>query len=480
MYSCLDCTVGRNKKYVVPVRFMCACENGHIDDFPWRQYAQHQPKCSQKSDLKLIADGKSSGLSGLKLICTECHTEVGMQSAFVQEQFNFPCRGRRPWINKDDEKCTAKLRAVQRGASNLYFPVIKSALDIPPWCDNFVRSFGTNWSKFANEKDDSKIMIGLEFHDIQDRLGISKDEILKKIKKLQVKAKGSTQETILMEEYEQFISNHTGIEPHEDFETVSEVVPIELSKWISKVIGVKRLREVRVLTGFTRIFASGDEQEADRERIAPIYNERQNWLPAVDVRGEGIFIEINHKTLRNWESNNKIKDRASSLQTRYDKEVFERSGGSIEKGSQNITPKMLLIHSLSHALIKQLSLMCGYSSASLRERLYFDDDMAGILIYTASSDSDGTLGGLVRQANEDNFYKLFMRALRDMLWCSSDPICANSLEAVSDTLNNSACHNCLFLSETSCTHFNRFLDRCMIVGVPEDPSTSFFSGLRID
>jgi hypothetical protein len=137
------------------------------------------------------------------------------------------------------------------------------------------------------------------------------------------------------------------------------------------------------------------------------------------------------------------------------------------------------VHTLAHALIRQLSLDCGYSSASLRERLYVEDgghSMAGLLIYTGSSDADGTLGGLSRQAEPSRVAEFFVEAIRNLAWCSNDPLCIHG-EASSEPLNRAACHSCALVAETSCETFNQLLDRSVLVGTPENRKLGFFSRL---
>ena len=151
-------------------------------------------------------------------------------------------------------------------------------------------------------------------------------------------------------------------------------------------------------------------------------------------------------------------------------------------GSQHprrITGKFLLLHTMSHLLIKQLSFECGYNISSLKERIYCGEasegkEMAGILIYTASGDSEGTLGGLVRQGWYDTFPRIYKKAVESAVTCSNDPICLLSSGQGRDSLNLSACYSCGLLPETCCEEFNVFLDRGVIVGTYENRKLGFF------
>ena len=136
---------------------------------------------------------------------------------------------------------------------------------------------------------------------------------------------------------------------------------------------------------------------------------------------------------------------------------------------------MVLIHTLAHLFIRQLSLDCGYSSASLRERLYAGPDMCGLLIYTASADSDGSLGGLVQQGQESRFDATLQALLEGAQWCSSDPLCAEHNPLLTGRLNGASCHACGLVAETSCELSNRLLDRALIRDLPEVTGTGYFS-----
>ena len=149
---------------------------------------------------------------------------------------------------------------------------------------------------------------------------------------------------------------------------------------------------------------------------------------------------------------------------------------------RTITPKFLMLHTLSHLLISQLSFECGYSIASLSERLYCAEEsdgknMAGIFIYTASGDAEGTLGGLVRQGRPDAFPGILRKAIANAKTCSNDPVCIMSRGQGRDSLNLAACHACGLLPETCCEERNAFLDRGVIVGTYENPGIGFWANI---
>jgi hypothetical protein len=232
---------------------------------------------------------------------------------------------------------------------------------------------------------------------------------------------------------------------------------------------------VRVVKGFTRINAPFDVEDTE---ISPISVAPLDWLPALEVRGEGVFLRLDSERLLNWESHAGVNERISSAVVSWELDWQRRNP---EKARPfDVTPRLLLIHALSHALIRQLTLECGYSSASLRERLYVSEGpegMAGVLIYTATPDSDGTLGGLQRRAMRDLLGATLIGAVKAMQWCSSDPLCLAGELSSPESHTVASCHSCMLVPETSCEFHNRFLDRALLVGTEADLEIGFFSPL---
>lgn len=227
------------------------------------------------------------------------------------------------------------------------------------------------------------------------------------------------------------------------------------------------------MTGFTRIQPPGDP---DAPNIARLSARRLDWLPAIEVRGEGIFLEFDPARLAGWESRAAVRERAAIIDARWQAEWRERHGAA-SSPERSITPRFLLAHSFAHALMRQLTLDCGYSSTALRERLYVGDSttaMAGVLVYTASTDDDGTLGGLQRQGDPQRIERTVTAALQAQAWCSSDPLCIEDMMAPDDGLSLAACHACILAPETSCEEYNRFLDRAMLVGTPRRAELGYF------
>ncbi len=260
--------------------------------------------------------------------------------------------------------------------------------------------------------------------------------------------------------------------------------PTEWTAVLERVVLVERLRVVQALVGFTRIQSPGDfddVEELPEDRRAPLSREQPRWLPAVEVRGEGIFLQFREDGLQGW-----VRGGPAATQR---EQVFHETHARWRQ-SRNLPPlpvtfpnlRYLLLHTIAHALIRQLSLDCGYAMASIRERIYSlnpedeDGPMAGVLLYTAATDSEGTLGGLVRLGEPDELGRHISFALERASLCASDPLCA---EHVPDQygLHGAACHACLFLPETSCERGNKYLDRTLLVPTVAEPGIALFDSL---
>jgi hypothetical protein len=237
---------------------------------------------------------------------------------------------------------------------------------------------------------------------------------------------------------------------------------------------VKKLREVRALKAFTRLL---DAESTTDPKEMPLSQKPLRWLPAMEVRGEGVFLRLEESRLEAWEKAPEVAARVERMRTAHQRVLDQRADDPSLAVSSPATPRMVLVHTLAHVLINEWSLGAGYPSASLRERLYAADDMAGMLIYTATSDSAGSLGGLVVQGEPELLDSTVRSALRRTEWCSSDPLCMEADAARSTETNLAACHACVMLPETSCEHNNILLDRALLVGTPEAPSLGFFASL---
>lgn len=462
---------GRHRAHVVPVRFIVICDRGHLGEFPWDRWVGHRDGCGTTHDLRLEGSAMA-GLRGLILSCLDCGAKRSMEGCFGPKAISQSCQGKRPWLGIGaDEDCPADPRVVQRSASNIYFPVIESALDIPPWSDGLQKKIGTKWFLLekADSSEDRRALI--RAMRLPTLTGQSEAELVEVVED-RLRQLRSPDRNLRWEEYQQFTRPTQGGNAGTEFEIRHVTPPPALAPWIGKVVSATRLREVRVNRGFTRVFPPtlGDDERVARISLSPL-----NWLPGTENRGEGIFIQLNQDRVQHWEKQRDVHKRVAGISGDYRRARQDR--GIVGEDPRSITPRFLLIHSLAHMLIHQLSLSCGYSSASLRERLYVqtgDWEMAGLLIFTSSPDSDGTLGGLARQAAAANLGAAFEEGLSSMAWCSSDPLCIGGVHAMSEPANGAACHSCMLASETSCEEFNLFLDRALLVGTPSNPELGYF------
>lgn len=481
---CAPCSEESGQRvFVVPVRFVVACRRGHLEEFPWHIWVQHANDClNNRPDgkLKLISTS-GAGLASLFVECPVCHQRRSLEEIFKPDALGgLRCRGKRPWLPSDDASCGERLHVCQRGASNLYFPNICSSLDIPPWSDSIQQSLGSDWDRLVTF-DAQKRREYIELLQLEAEVGMTVDDLLQIIALRMGELENYDPSRLRYDEYHALLNGNAGSGGKQsEFDARPEVVPDEAAQWFGAFTRVVRLREVRALKNFTRIDPPAGWDESGPSEFAPISAQAKDWLPAVEVRGEGIFIALKQETLVDWETLEVVKDRAQILHGAYKRQWQERMKRETEPPRQ-ITARFVLLHTLAHVLIRQLALECGYSSSSLRERIYADQgerDMAGILVYTASTDADGTLGGLVREGKSARLVEVLRSSIRTARWCSSDPLCITSIASLSDETNLAACHSCVMAAETSCEEFNRFLDRAMLVGLPDCLSLGFFAGLN--
>ena len=268
--------------------------------------------------------------------------------------------------------------------------------------------------------------------------------------------------------------------------------PADLAAWFERVNLVERLRETRVFYGFDRLQPSpsplADMPDSAMTQLFrdPPNQPQERWLPAIEVFGEGIYIELREDRVRQWQQDSDawLRERLGDQFMMRLADVFQTLP-PLGAADRAWASRYLLVHSLAHVLINQFVFECGYSTASLRERLYVSADanapMAGILIYTAAGDSEGTLGGLVRLGRQERLGPVVRRALSRASWCSADPVCSENLGGQGSRLANlAACHACVLLPETSCETINQGLDRAMIVGTAENPQPGWMAELLDD
>jgi Domain of unknown function (DUF1998) len=511
-----------------PVRFISVCAAGHLCEFPWKQWIGCQ--CAGDEGLRLTDRGGSE-LTSVRIECQTCpqgssgqkgrslagtttqpDEELGERSSFQAAGIN--CGGDRPWLGETaNEICNRQLVGALINQTNIYFPRTISAILLPDLKEN---DPDVGQTRNEIEQDPGTCGIARTLWNMNDRSGAVV------LVQNSLQRRGLTKEPALVERALETLLipsaafSSTGVRPttpesdmlafrRSEFNVLREEVndpiripnlriiptnvPAELNSWLYKVNLVERLRETRVFYGFDRLEPSpqplaGMPQFAMAQLfLTPPTQVQERWLPAIEVFGEGIYFELDEQRIRQWQDSNK-----KWLQSRLSDQFVTRLQGIF----QTLPPlaavtwiwasRYLLVHSLAHILVNQFVFDCGYSTASLRERLYVSTDsaapMAGILIYTAAGDSEGTLGGLVRLGRAERLEAVLRRALIRASWCSADPVCSENLGGQGSRLANlAACHACILLPETSCETVNQGLDRSMIVGTPDDREVGWMSEL---
>lgn len=475
---------------VLPVRFMAACENGHLEDFPWVEFV-HEGKeiCCENPKLGMIEYGLSGEARGVIVKCFSCreNTTRLLSEAFQKDKRDkLPqCTGFRPHLrDHDPDPCEHKIRPIILGASNTWFPVSQNVIAIPVEQTTLNQLIDENWVELI----DVEQITDLDFLRRKGRLpnqfnNYSDEEVLKGINlKKDKNAEVVTELPDLRRPEWDVFTGKTKLVESKEFKVKSTQVPGDLTPFIHKILLVERLREVSALIGFTRIDSFGEYIDPDLEMKiprVPLYRNRNDSFPANEVRGEGIFIQLKEAAIQDWERRNAVQKR--------DLEFFEshknwRKAHFIENPESGFPGiRYVLLHSLSHAIMRQLALSCGYPTSSIRERIYSDlvdsekGPMAGILLYTAAPDSDGTLGGLVEQGKMQQFGYLMRSIFQDLILCANDPTCAeNTPNLTGQTIHGAACHACLFSPETACERGNKYLDRSLIVNTIEHADLNFF------
>jgi hypothetical protein len=452
---------------VIPSRFIAACEKGHIEDFPYWSWVHQSKKGDSKPgdhELYLRFEGGSGSLASITVECRTCDLTETLEGGLQKQGLLGvkSCGGERPWLRRDagTESCEKPLRGAQRGASNIWFPIVRSALSIPPWSDGLQQFVQRHWKSLSMDASRNTLEDLAKHLVNQDGVDYSPDEVLAAVDDRNGEERAEkTDEQIRSEEYRAICQGREG-DSESEFVADTLDPPDELAPFIDLVSRVSRLREVRALTGFFRL------QPSDNPPCPMAIND--DWVPAIPIHGEGVFLRFARHALDDWDELQLVRTRLKRLQGRWAESFFNPT-------RRALTSRFLLAHAFAHALIDQWSLEGGYPAASLRERIYTTDEGTGILIYTAAADSAGSLGGVVAQAEPARLKITVPEAIKRYGWCSSDPVCSETVAQGVEGLNLAACHSCALLPETSCEHRNTLLDRAMLVGLPEERGFGFFA-----
>ena len=491
-YVHANCTKPGKPPTVVPARFILACKNGHFDDFPWKTYVHRGPNdCS--GGLKLIETSATGEAASIFVKCEACGATRPMSDAFLKDWIDRPvCKARRPHLRDHDEAgCKApngqdmRMEPMLQGASNSWFGITLSALAIPPkGADEIAKIVDEQWTNLHDVESEREIEKLLpKVPSMRDLYDYTPAEIWQAVqaKKTAVPKENGEPTDLKTPEWEVFI-NPGSAEKGRDFQLRIAAPPKRYAKYFEKIVLAERLREVRALVGFSRIESPSDYDNPaafPANQRARLSRTQPTWVPASEIRGEGLFFHFKEDEIQKW-----VKKAA--IKTLHD--VFLEAHMRWRIARKLEPPKefypdvrFVLLHSFAHALIRQLAVECGYTTASLRERIYSRNpgedgpEMAGVLIYTAAPDSEGTLGGLVSLGKPETLERHLDQALDNMRLCASDPLCAEHHPYhEGNTLHAASCHACLFAPETSCERGNKYLDRAVLVSTVEKSDLAFF------
>ena len=504
-YPCKYCLKLHSiKNKMLPARLILLCKYGHVAEFPWIEWAHSERKGKGEKIIQVsgICDNPvivwrfSSGgttLAAYRVRCLTCEKSRSMAkstdpieellpSTKPDEEFmDLKCEGNTPWLHKKSlcppKKVTSRKKIALRGnhvrASNMYFPMIVSALQIPRF-ENPIQKIITKNKAVIEDC----ILEELSFEKIAEKKIFAKSEFTteKIISELEYRynQKVDDENGIKNIEFEDLIRNDSVSIAKNKVISISDVeIHPEIKKYVSRIKKIDRLTMISVLKSFTRNQPPNpfDENSSKNEKIRCKLNRNQkiDWLPAAETRGEGIFFSLDEGKLKQWEEI--ANQRCTSLLGSF--EEYNASRGWVG----NMSTKYILLHTLAHILIRELAYSSGYGESSIRERIYCEKNTNGILLYTASNSSEGSLGGIVRNAEVDEFNRLLQGAVNKSKTCSRDPLCIETKveEGPAHTkINGSACYACSLLPETSCENFNQLLDRKII----SDEELGFFKDFK--
>jgi hypothetical protein len=393
------------------------------------------------------------------------------------------CRGRHPHLGRADANCEERLRPVLLGASNSWFPVTLTVLAIPTKGDKLAQLLVDKSDLFSDVGTQAELGLALKVLGKSGMLAsladYKADEIWVALQAMRGGGDGEQESPDLKRpEWDAFTSPNPP-QNWPDFMVTRINAPKGFESKFDFTVVAERLREVNALIGFTRVEPPEEAKEGGAPPPrAPLANGKHDWIPATEVRGEGIFLRFNSQRLAEWLARPSVKAREAALLEGHRAFRAARKLSPPEENFPGIT--YVLLHTFAHILIRELALECGYSAASVRERIYASEygdtpEMAGVLVYTAAPDSDGTLGGLAQLGQPDRLGELIAQALARAKICASDPLCAEHVPNRDRSLHGAACHACSFVAETSCEIGNRYLDRSLLVRTLAGQELAFFN-----
>ena len=464
------------------VTWCAISKQGYLDDVPWHYICHLGGNQNCRTDfnepyLRLTVDK-----AGKKIVrCLRCEENgIETRNQFLKRKIGV-IHKQQPWVfNRPQAIEEQDVEIVEINSPGVYFPERANALVIPP--ESRINK-GTivdqlyNNSQLCRELESIRSplrkkgrmkKLATEYRCTIEEISAALRQIGDGYPSMEIETSGD----MLEDEYRAFLTPLESMREDEDFVTDHKTASwkefssslfeelLSMNKLIDTLIVVKRLREIQIFKGFRRQNPDFSERELV---VPPDIEGKADWLPAIELFGEGVFLTLNKDILTNWENLPGVRTRVDELVTRY-----ENSGVTIAE-DPNITARFLLLHTLSHLLIRELEATSGYPAASLKERIYCSSarKLAGILLYTAVPDVAGSLGGIIENAEPTQFLSLIDNAFKHAQWCSLDPVCSEHEGQGPGWLNRAACHGCTLVPEPSCAFGNVLLDRVFIKGNQE-------------
>ncbi|MGH3734221.1 MAG: DrmB family protein [Micromonosporaceae bacterium] len=487
---------GRTRRSpAVPARYLLACPNGHLDEFPYLLWVHHGGQCpaAPQPDLKLRDHNVGQG-AGALVTCERCQQRRRMSEAQGEAgKRKLPkCRGRHPHLNGFDATCGQDTTLMMMGASNLWFPATQSIVVMPRTHHEDRAALAAKLranpgkeklTKYADQPDFLRDLLDTAY----DLTDISDEELAATVQEavatpseeeLREELRNWDPVKLLVPEWE-YLQRPSRFPQQENASglMVTEMpTGADLPDRIRRVIAVNRMKKVNAFIGFTRIDEMERVGDLPTRLVKLTRNRRPGWVPATEDRGEGIFLQLDEDAVAAWEARivpSRLWRQHGESHGRNFRRRFSATAARVDPDTRFPAPRYWLVHTFAHILIREMAMSCGYGAASLTERLYAwpagpeRPAAAGLLICTTASDSEGTLGGLVALSEPERLQGLVNDALRRAARCSSDPVCGQRTPRDSeDFLHGAACHCCCFASETSCERANRFLDRRFLLDLP--------------
>ncbi len=518
--KCFACySKAKDRKYrftdLEQIRFVLTSPNGNIVDVPWDKwvFAEIKGKNEDESNnvyKEQVEDNEKrkfldftreipknifftyevsdqyNNLKGISIIARNIETNKVEGRNTLEGIFSLRVQEKDVLLNSNSK---AWMKVVIRSSNSVYYPNILQSLFLP---------VSENLNNFSNEeiefikkqhnRNKTTIEISENLEDAKEikRTSEQIQQVIENdfLPKSDFYSKSNLEQDYRLSEYN-FIVSKKDKYKNEDAQLSIELIEQKLydCKKIANIYRLDSLKMTAVQVSFTRqepidkdYFLQEDSDERNKEgqyinkKYTSIYGNRTKYIPAIANIGEGIFIDFNNDKISKWiESNDEIQKRANIIQKNFDETKLN------QKEKRIISPKLILLHTFSHLIIKELEFLSGYPATSLHERLYVGADMQGILIYTIAG-AEGSYGGLVSVCKSKKIGEIIKSALYRATDCSSDPICYQTKEqgqGVGGT-NLAACYSCALLPETSCEEFNRFLDRKLLI----DEVIGYFKGSR--